>query len=220
MTRLPGGSFGRGGDAELTVTGPSQLVRPALEPCSSGCSPIRSSRLGEAVASAAAAGWPSSRGQRWSSMRLLWNLLSRSKKHSSSEDEARGMPWGQGRAVSAGSPRHNWGCSAGAKVRLLLSDLQSPHDPGRLPPPPPTSPGWRPPSARPLPSCWTWQQPRLASLPPLGVVTPQQQPRAPCPPGTTVHKCSSCSECHLCPGTLAPDTALTGVCSMNRRVCV
>lgn len=55
-------------------------------------SPALSSRVGAAVASAAPA-WPSSRGQRWSSIRLLWNLLSRSKKHSSSEDGALGMPW-------------------------------------------------------------------------------------------------------------------------------
>lgn len=55
-------------------------------------SPALSSRVGAAVASAAPA-WPSSRGQRWSSIRLLWNLLSRSKKHSSSEDGALGIPW-------------------------------------------------------------------------------------------------------------------------------
>lgn len=50
--------------------------------------PPRSSVAGAAVASAV---WPSSSGQRWSSMRLLWNLLSRSKKHSSSADGALGI---------------------------------------------------------------------------------------------------------------------------------
>ena len=70
--------------------GTLQLACPALGACSrvGADSPTRPSRVGVAVASAAA-GWPSSRGQRWSSMRLLWNLLSRSKKHSSSEDGAR-----------------------------------------------------------------------------------------------------------------------------------
>lgn len=51
---------------------------------------IRSPRAGTGVAAASAASdGHSSSGQRWSSIRLLWNLLNRSKKHSSSE----GLRW-------------------------------------------------------------------------------------------------------------------------------
>lgn len=70
----------------LLVGGLPGIVLQTLYP------PALSSTVGAAVASAAPA-WPSSRGQRWSSIRLLWNLLSRSKKPSSSEDGALGIPW-------------------------------------------------------------------------------------------------------------------------------
>lgn len=130
--------------------GTLQLARPTLGACSGvgADSPTLPSRAGVAVASAAA-GWPSSSGQRWSSMRLLWNLLSRSKKHSSSGDGARGMPCGPGgqSALAPGQPQGGPAVPRGrpdTAGRLLGSD-QGP-DPPLSPAPCPQH------SPRPLPS--------------------------------------------------------------------
>ena len=174
--------------------GTLQLACPALGACSGvgADSPTVPSRVGVAVASAAA-GWPSSRGQRWSSMRLLWNLLSRSKKHSSSEDGARGMlcgPGGQsalapgqpqgGPAVPRGPPDTPGGCSAQTKVRTLLS--RPPRSPSivlpDLSPASATAPSGSP-SASP--------DTTLVCLPSLAVTTTHQQP--PCAPGPPGHSC-------------------------------
>ena len=134
-----------------------------------GHSPTLSSRVGAAVASSAP-GWPSSRGQRWSSMRLLWNLLSRSKKHSSSEDGARGMLWG------VGGSQHwpqRWLCSspqplthprAPLRGLLGLGQGQEPHRHLLVPPNPLCSwPLPPPPSGDPAPPLGCPPPPQVSS---------------------------------------------------------
>lgn len=200
--------------------GALQLACPALGACSrvGADSPTRPSRVGVAVASAAA-GWPSSRGQRWSSMRLLWNLLSRSKKHSSSEDGARGMLCGPGgqSALAPGQPQGGPAVPRGPPDTAggLLDSDQGP-DPPLLPAP---CPQHR--SPPPLPSLSRRSVWVSLSLPRRDIGVPPRTgghrhlPAASlCPRPPQALMSVPCSERHLClcaSGALAPSLVLTTV---------